>query len=113
VQREDERLRRLVEALDAERDSMAETWRLVAAAAAANASLQPSYALVRRLVLAERRRRKARAELRRVALEAATTVLTGGSADGDRTLPSLEAALLRVAAAEVRVSETQSLDATE
>ena len=108
VRREDERLRRLVDDLDRTDAPMAETWRRVAAAAADRGQLRPSYALVRRLVLARRERERARADVRQVAVEAAGTLLVGRVPDVSRTLDRLYDAQLEVAAAEARVGETRA-----
>jgi hypothetical protein len=108
VRRADPRLRALVTLLDADGAPVAETWRLVAAAAEASGQLRPSYALVRRLVLRHRHLGRRRAELRRVALDAAETLLAGRVPNVYYTASRLREANRRVASAkEACVSETQ------
>jgi len=58
------RLRELVAALDEDGATTAATWRLVGETAARAGLLRPSYPHVRRLVAAERRRRRAQRDLR-------------------------------------------------
>jgi hypothetical protein len=109
VKREDERLVQLVEAHDRLDAPIAETWRLVGAGAAAQGLLRPSYALVRRLVLAHRERVLAQRRLREIARDAGSTVAAGRVPDVSRLLERLDDAQRRVAAAEeLRVSETQA-----
>ncbi|MGH3072425.1 MAG: hypothetical protein ACRDNB_09200 [Gaiellaceae bacterium] len=100
------RLRELVAALDNDGPT-AETWRLVAETAATLSLPRPSYPHVRRLVLDERRRRRASRELREVIKEAATAVAAGRAPSYDYTLGRLLDAQAALAAEEARVSETQ------
>ena len=102
------RLRELVAALDEEDAPAAETWRLVSETAANLGLPRPSYPHVRRLVLDERRRRRARAELRDVVKEAASTFAGGRVPGFDYTLGRLLDAQAALAAEEACVSETQS-----
>jgi hypothetical protein len=101
------RLRELVAALDEEDAPAAETWRLVSETAANLGLPRPSYPHVRRLVLDERRRRRARAELRDVVKEAASTFAGGRVPGFDYTLGRLLDAQAALAAEEACVSETQ------
>jgi hypothetical protein len=101
------RLRELVAALDEEDAPAAETWRLVSETAANLGLPRPSYPHVRRLVLDERRRRRARAELRDVVKEAANTFAGGRVPGFDYTLGRLLDAQAALAAEEACVSETQ------
>jgi hypothetical protein len=101
------RLRELVATLDEDDMPVAATWRLVSEIAA-NAGLpRPSYPHIRRLVLAERRRRRARAEIRDVVKEAASTIAAGRVPGFDYTLGRLLDAQAALAAEEDCVSETQ------
>ena len=100
------RLRELVAALD-EDGPVAETWRLVGETAANLGLPRPSYPHVRRLVADERRRRRARQELRDLLKEAATTVVTGRVPGFDYTLGRVLDAQAALAAEEACVSETQ------
>ena len=102
------RLRELVAALDEDDTPAAETWRLVSETAANLGLPRPSYAHVRRLVLDERRRRRARADLRDVVKEAASTIAGGRVPGFDYTLGRLLDAQAALAAEEACVSETQS-----
>jgi hypothetical protein len=102
------RLRELVAALDEEDAPAAETWRLVSETAANLGLPRPSYSHVRRLVLDERRRRRARAVLRDVVKEAASTFAGGRVPGFDYTLGRLLDAQAALAAEEACVSETQS-----
>jgi hypothetical protein len=101
------RLRELVAALDEDDTPVAATWRLVSETAGNAGLLRPSYPHVRRLVQAERRRRRARAELRDVVKEAASTVAAGRVPGFDYTLGRLLDAQAALAAEEACVSETQ------
>lgn len=102
------RLRELVAALDEEDAPVAATWRLVGELSR-NAGLpRPSYPHVRRLVAAERRRRAARAELRDVLREAASTVAAGRVPSFDYTVGRLLEAHAALADEEACVSETQA-----
>jgi hypothetical protein len=108
VRRADPRLRALVALLDADGAPVAETWRLVAAAAEASGQLRPSYALVRRLALRHRHLGRRKAELRRVALDAAETLLAGRVPNVHYTARRLGEANRRVVIAkEACVSETR------
>ena len=100
------RLRELVAALD-EDGPLAETWRLVGQTAANLGLPRPSYPHVRRLAIDERRRRRARRELRDVVREAASTIATGRAPSFDYTLGRLLDAQAALAAEEACVSETQ------
>jgi len=86
---------------------MAETWRRVSETAANVGLPRPSYPHVRRLVLDERRRRRARAELRDVVKEAASSIAAGRVPGFDYTLGRLLDAQAALAAEEACVSETQ------
>ena len=101
------RLRELVAALDEDDTPVATTWRLVSETAANLGLPRPSYPHVRRLVLDERRRRRARAELRDVVKEAASTIAGGRVPGFDYTLGRLLDAQAALAAEEDCVSETQ------
>jgi hypothetical protein len=101
------RLRELVAALHEDGTPMAATWRLVAETAANLGLPRPSYPHVRRLVIDERRRRRARAEFRDVIREAANTVAAGRGPGFDYTLGRLLDAQAALAAEEACVSETQ------
>jgi len=102
------RLRELVAALDEEGVAAAATWRHVGEIAA-NAGLpRPSYPHVRRLVAAERRRRRAQRELRDAVREAANAVAAGRAPSFDYTLGRLVDAQAALADEEARVSETQA-----
>jgi hypothetical protein len=101
------RLRELVAGLDEDDAPMAATWRRVSETAA-NAGLpRPSYPHIRRLVIDERRRRRARAQLRDVLKEAASTIAAGRVPSFDYTLGRLLDAQAAIAAEEACVSETQ------
>ena len=65
---------------------MAATWRLVSETAANLGLPRPSYPHIRRLVRDERRRRRARAEIRDVVKEAASTIAGGRVPGFDYTL---------------------------
>jgi hypothetical protein len=101
------RLRELVAALDEDDTPMAATWRLVSETAANLGLPRPSYPHVRRLVLDERRRRRARSEIRDVVKEAASTIAAGRVPGFDYTLGRLLDAQAALAAEEDCVSETQ------
>lgn len=101
------RLRELVAALDEDGVPVAATWRAVGEAAAKVGLPQPSYPHLRRLVLAERRRRVARRELRDVLREAASTVAAGRVPSFDYTVGRLLDAQIALADEEACVSETQ------
>ena len=102
------RLRELVAAFDEDDVPAAETWRLVSETAASMGLLRPSYPHLRRLVIAERRRRRARKELRDVLKEAASTVAAGRAPAFDYTVGRLLEAQAALVAEEACVSETQS-----
>jgi hypothetical protein len=101
------RLRELVAALDEDDTPMAATWRLVSETAANLGLPRPSYPHVRRLVLDERRRRRARSAIRDVVKEAASTIAAGRVPGFDYTLGRLLDAQAALAAEEDCVSETQ------
>jgi hypothetical protein len=101
------RLRELVAALDEDDTPVAATWRLVSETAANLGLPRPSYPHIRRLVQAERRRRRARAEIRDVVKEAANSIATGRVPGFDYTLGRLLDAQAALAAEEDCVSETQ------
>lgn len=101
------RLRELVAALDEDDVPAAVTWRLVSETTATMGLPRPSYPHVRRLVVAERRRRRARKELRDVLKEAASTIAAGRTPGLDYTLGRLLDANVAVADEEAGVSETQ------
>jgi hypothetical protein len=102
------RLRELVAALDEDNTPVAATWRLVSETAANLRLPRPSYPHIRRLVLDERRRRRARATIRDVVKEAASTVAGGRVPGFDYTLGRLLDAQAALAAEEDCVSETQA-----
>lgn len=102
------RLRELVAALDDDGVPTAATWRLVGETAAKVGLPRPSYPHVRRLVAAERRRRRARDELREIVKEAANTIAAGRAPDYDYTLGRLLDAQAALADEEACVSETQA-----
>jgi len=102
------RLRELVAALDEDDVPAAATWRLVSETAAKVGLPRPSYPHVRRLVIAERRRRRARQELRDVLKEAASTIAGGRVPGFDHTAGRLLDAHAALAAEEACVSETQA-----
>jgi hypothetical protein len=101
------RLRELVAALDEDDTPVAATWRLVSETAANLELPRPSYPHVRRLVLDERRRRRARAQIRDVVKEAASSITAGRVPGFDYTLGRLLDAQAALAAEEDCVSETQ------
>ena len=101
------RLRELVAALDEDDTPVAATWRLVSETAANLGLPRPSYPHIRRLVLDERRRRRARAEIRDIVKEAASTIAAGRVPGFDYTLGRLLDAQAALAAEEACVSETQ------
>ena len=101
------RLRELVAALDEDDAPVAATWRLVSETAANLELPRPSYPHIRRLVLDERRRRRARAEIRDVVKEAASSIAAGRVPGFDYTLGRLLDAQAALAAEEDCVSETQ------
>jgi hypothetical protein len=101
------RLRELVAALDEDDAPVAATWRLVSETAANIGLPRPSYPHIRRLVLDERRRRRARAEIRDVVKEAASSIAAGRVPGFDYTLGRLLDAQAALAAEEDCVSETQ------
>jgi len=101
------RLRELVAALDEDDVPTAATWRLVSETAAKVGLPRPSYPHVRRLVADERRRRRARADIRDVLKEAASDIAAGGVPGFDYTLGRLLDAQAALAAEEDCVSETQ------
>lgn len=101
------RLRELVAALDEDDVPTAATWRLVGETAAKTGLPRPSYPHVRRLVAAERRRRRARNELRDLVKEAANAVAAGRAPSYDYTLGRLLDAQAALADEEPCVSETQ------
>ena len=87
----------------------AATWRLVSETAAKVGLPRPSYPHVRRLVIAERRRRRAHAELRDVLKEAASSIAAGRVPGFDYTVGRLLDAQAALAAEEDCVSETQGV----
>jgi hypothetical protein len=101
-------LRELVAVLDQPGAPAAATWRLVSEGAAIAGLPRPSYPHVRRLVADERRRRRAREELRGILKEAAVTLATGRVPGFDYTLGRLLDAQAELAAEEACVSETQA-----
>ena len=101
------RLRELVAALDEDDTPVAATWRLVSETAGNLGLPRPSYPHIRRLVLAERRRRRPRAEIRDVVKEATSTIAAGRVPGFDYTLGRLLEAQAALAAEEDCVSETQ------
>ena len=101
------RLRELVAAVDEDDAPVAATWRLVSETAANLGIPRPSYPHIRRLVLDERRRRRARAEIRDILKEAASTIAGGRVPGFDYTLGRLLDAQAALAAEEACVSETQ------
>jgi hypothetical protein len=101
------RLRELIAALDEDDAPIAGTWRLVSETAANLGLPRPSYPHIRRLVLDERRRRRARAEIRDIIKEAASTVAAGRVPGFDYTLGRLLDAQAALAEEEACVSETQ------
>jgi hypothetical protein len=103
------RLHDLVVALDRDDERVAATWRLVAEAAAKLGLPRPSYPHVRRLVLAERRRRQLRRELRDVVKEAASTFAGGRVPGFDYTAGRLLDAHAALVAEDACVSETQAV----
>ena len=103
------RLRELVAAFDEDEVPAAATWRLVSETAAKLGLPRPSYPHVRRLVIAERRRRRARNELHDVLKEAASTIAGGRVPGFDYTLGRLLDAQAALAAEEDCVSETQGV----
>jgi hypothetical protein len=102
------RLRELVAALGEDDTPVAATWRLVSETAAKTGLPRPSYPHVRRLVLDERRRRRARAEIRDIVKEAANTIAAGRVPGFDYTLGRLLDAQAELAEEEACVSETQA-----
>ena len=102
------RLRELVAALDEDDVPAAATWRLVSETATNVGLPRPSYPHIRRLLADERRRRRARQELRDVVKEAASTVAAGRAPGYDYTLGRLLDAQAVLAAEEACVSETQA-----
>ena len=102
------RLRELVAALDEDDAPTAATWRLVGETAARAGLPRPSYPHVRRLVVAERRRRRAQRELREAVKEAATTLAAGRVPSFDYTLGRLLDAQAVRADEEAGVSEPQA-----
>jgi len=102
------RLRELVAALDEDDVAAAATWRLVSETAANVGLPRPSYPHVRRLVIAERRRRRARTELRDVLKEAVSSIAAGRAPGFDYTVGRLLDAQAALVAEEACVSETQS-----
>jgi len=103
------RLSDLVATLDEDDAPAAATWRLVSEAAARLGLPRPSYPHVRRLVLAERRRRQLRRELHDVLKEAPSTIAAGRVPGFDYTLGRLLDAQAALAAEEACVSETQGV----
>lgn len=101
------RLRELVAALDEDDTPIAATWRIVGEAAAQAGLSRPSYPHVRRLVAAERFRRRARRDLRDAVKEAASRVAAGRAPSFDYTLGRLLDAQAALADEEPCVSETQ------
>jgi hypothetical protein len=101
------RLRELIAALDEDDAPIAGTWRLVSETAANLGLPRPSYPHIRRLVLDERRRRRARAEIRDIIKEAASTGAAGRVPGFDYTLGRLLDAQATLAEEEACVSETQ------
>jgi len=97
----------LVAAFDEDDVPAAATWRLVSETAANIGLPRPSYPHVRRLVIAERRRRRARAELRDVLKEAASSIAAGRVPGFDYTVGRLLEAQAALVAEEACVSETQ------
>ena len=100
-------LRVLVAALDEDGVPTAATWRLVAEAALKLGVPRPSYPHVRRLVLAERRRRARRDERNAVLRQAASAIAAGRVPDCDFTLGRLLDAETALASEEDCVSEAQ------
>jgi hypothetical protein len=109
----DERLRELVQEHDRERAAMAETWRLVGAAAAAQGMLRPSYDVVRRLVLAHRERVRAQRAAREVVIVTASGLRTRRPRGNSRTHELLDDAQLGVTARSVRRTERTRASAGE
>jgi hypothetical protein len=103
------RLRELVAAVDEDDIPVAATWRLVSETAANLGLPRPSYPHIRRLVLDERRRRRAREEIRDILKEAASTIAGGRVPGYDYTLGRLLDAQAALAAEEACVSETQGV----
>jgi hypothetical protein len=101
-------LRELVAALDEDGVPAAATWRLVGETAAKTGLPRPSYPHLRRLVTAERRRRRAQRELRDAVREAASTFAAGRAPSFDHTLGRLLDAQADLADEEACVSETQA-----
>lgn len=101
------RLRELVAAFDDDSLPAAATWRLVSETAANVGLPRPSYPHVRRLVIAERQRRRARQELRDALGEAASAIAAGRAPGFDYTVGRLLEAHAALAAEEPCVSETQ------
>jgi hypothetical protein len=95
-------------ALDRDEQSVAETWRLVSEAAAQLGFPRPSYPNIRRLVLAERLRRRLRRELHDVLKEAASSFAAGRVPNFDYTMGRLHDAAYALAEIEACVSETQA-----
>jgi hypothetical protein len=93
--------------LDRDDQPAAETWRLVSEAALRLGYPRPSYPNVRRLVRAERARRRLRQELRETLREAARTVAAGRAPDFDYTMGRIHDAAAALAAEKARVSETR------
>ena len=94
--------------LDEDDVPTAVTWRLVGETAVKAGLPRPSYPHVRRLVAAERRRRRARNELRDAVKEAASTIAAGRVPSFDYTLGRLLDAQAELADEEACVSETQA-----
>ncbi|MBA2383374.1 MAG: hypothetical protein H0V68_01740 [Actinobacteria bacterium] len=101
------RLVDLVAALDEDDAPAAATWRLVSEAAAKLGLPRPSYPHVRRLVIAERHRRRLRRARNEILEEAASTLAAGRVPGFDYTLGRLLDAEAALAAEEAGVSETQ------
>lgn len=99
-------VRELVAALDREEQSIAETCRLVGAAAASVGLQRPSYANVRRLALAERSRR---AKLRAIRTDLLADLAAGRTPQLAFTADRLRDAIAE-RPAEPRVSETQGFE---
>ena len=84
--RDRQRVRDLAVALDRDGEPVAATWRRVGETAAKLGIPRPSYPHIRRVVLAERRRRS---EVREVLLEVASTFAAGRVPQFDYTLGRL------------------------
>lgn len=101
------RIADLAVALDREDEPMAATWRVVGDSAAKLGLPRPSYPYVRRLVLAERRRRLLRRERNAALKQAASTFAAGRVPGFDYTVGRLLDAQAALAAEQACVSETR------